>query len=256
MSNPEDTLSFTPIMTSTAVHTDKHMSTLDNEVILECVSRHIYNMLKAYHNNRTKASAHATCIFTRQILCIPFSQKTIRNMIEQFIQLSKLELVCLLPTIHYLRKYKDSLLTFCIQDSNWQCLLLTALLVSSKVWEDIPIENRMIVEIMEELQTSRYYDSDSVVLKQVNQCEQAFLQSLDYQLGISHTMYETLWNTVFQCAMNDLTIQESDAPIEQYIHSPVSVSSNIHHSPIETITRKQNILQQLIASTVCSWLSK
>lgn len=255
MINLENTLSITPIMTSTAVHTEKHMSTLDNDVILECVSRHIYNMLKADYNNRTKASAHATCIFTRTVLRIPFSQKTIRNMIKQFIQLSKLDLVCLLPTVHYLRKYKDSLSTFCIQDSNWQCILLTAFLVASKVWEDVPIENIMMVEIMEELQTSRYYDSDSDVLKQVNKCEQAFLQSLDYQLGISHTMYETLWNTVFQCTSNDLTIKESTVPIE-HIHSPVSVSSNIHHSPIETTIRKQSILQQLIASTACRWLSK
>lgn len=255
MSNPEDILTFTPIMTSKAVHTETHLSTLDDEVILECVSRYIYNMLKADYNNHTKASAHATCIFTRKVLRLSFSQKTIKHMIEQFIRLSKLELVCLLPTIHYLRKYKDSLSTFCIQDSNWQCILLTALLVASKVWEDDPIVNTMIVEIMEELQINVKYETYSVVLKQVNQCEQAFIQSLDYQLGISHTMYETLWNTVFQCTSNDVTIQESTAPIE-LIHSPVSVSSNIHHSPIETTLRKQSILQQLLASTASRWLFK
>ena len=256
MSRTNDSLSFTPV--HSASNRDRSMHAYDIHAVLEHVSGHVYNALNDSYNNQTPTSSHTTCIFSLEPLRSPFTQESVQRFLEQFVEYTELEWVCLLPVMHYLGEYKRAITTFCIQDSNWQLMFLTAGLLASKMWEDIPIENSMIVRFI----THTFYSSNTcfeakyVLLKQVNRCEQAFAKSIDYQFGMSCTLYNELWDSVF-ADISDEMPDDTDAS-DTLMHdtcSPVSVSTKIHHSPIATASiRKTNILQQLIAASVYKWI--
>lgn len=257
MSRTNDSLSFTPVHSASV--RDRCLLSYDFREVIEHVSGCVYNKLKDSYDNQTPTSSNTTCIFSLEPLRSPFTQESIQRLLQQFIDYTELEWVCLLPVLHYLGEYyKRTITTFCIQDSNWQLMFLTACMFASKMWEDIPIENSMIVQFILHTfcSSSTCFAAKSALLKHVNRCELAFAKSIDYQFGIPYTLYDKLWDSVFVDICDEL-LEDSDASdiLMQDTCSPVSVSTKIHHSPIAiTSIRKKNILQQLIASSVCKWM--
>ena len=89
----------------------------------------------------------------------------------------KLERQTLVAALVYLEK----LIFFCALEltaKNWRRLLLTALVVASKVWDDESLENHQFARILADFGT-----------KNLNQMEKLFLEKLDYDLCVPLDVY-------------------------------------------------------------------
>ena len=76
-----------------------------------------------------------------------------------------------------------------IHGGNWDILVLSSLMISQKIWDDVALSNVDVPEIWRRVYPGR----ERINLKVVNKLERAFLEALHYDVYVSNATYTTVY---------------------------------------------------------------
>jgi hypothetical protein len=117
--------------------------------------------------------------------------------------------------------YIERLLTktgLLINHMNWRRIVLIALCIGSKIWDDDSLENVHFPKVMKD-----------VTLKEINRLERVFLEFLSYELGITGPEYakyffilRTLAQEQFGYDMDNGTGEKRDKKVLNGIGEPIA----------------------------------
>ena len=116
---------------------------------------------------------------------------------------SKMEKEIPLMALVYIERLMTSTGTL-LNHWNWKRLIMTVLIIASKVWDDDSLENIHFPQVMPDIS-----------LKEVNTWEKIFLELTDYKLHIRGAEYAKYY-FILQTIANEFEKNELELPVEDY----------------------------------------